>query len=184
MFWLAWSQPLRWGPHLVKDMEMVLLLEFFVVHSSGFLAVFGRVRPIAAGLCLFYLLFVGIICFATGSPWILGAFAWLLFSKLHLKLPGTAAASQAAALREQLFDWPFSVVAYLGSLVAGIAIWDAPRLGITDEVFAAAGLKGAGLFEDQPWKAMAAGVIYFSATGLWRMRLWRWRRRASAAVLP
>jgi hypothetical protein len=184
MFWLAWSQPLRWGPHLVKDMEVALLLEFFVIHSSGFLAVFGRFRPVAAGLCLFYLLIVGVICLSTGSPWALAAFAWLLFSKLHLRLPGTAAAAQAAALRELIIDWPFSVAIYLVSLVLGLAVLDAPRLGISDAVFATAGLKDAGLFEDQPWKAMAAGLIYFSLIGLWRMHLWRLLRRTPAPVLP
>jgi hypothetical protein len=49
------------------------------------------------------------------------------------------------------------------------------RGGINDRVFIDAGLKDAGLFEDRPWTALAAGSLYFTAMGLWRMRLWRWR---------
>ena len=183
-FWIVWSDPLRWGAPQVKRMELVVILEFFVIHASGFLGLLGGNRLFAVGLGVFYLLFVWGIATAAGSLWMLGAFAWLLASKLHLALPGTSRASKQSALHEQLIDWPFSVAAYLGSFAVCLEALDVPRLGITDQVFADAGLKDAGLFEDQPWQALATGLLYFALMGLWRMRLWRWFRRAPAPVLP
>lgn len=171
-FWLVWSDADRFGAESVKRLELVLLLEFFVIHASGFFGVLGRKIYGFLGLAAFYLLFVAVLAWSLHARWLLVAFGWLLLSKLQVVWLSTRRAQ--LTVREQMIDWPFSVAAYLGSLVLCLAALDVPRLSITDQVFAAAGLAGAGLFEDQPWRALAAGTLYFGLLGLWRMRLWRW----------
>ena len=35
-------------------------------------------------------------------------------------------------------------------------------------------LPGGGLWVDAPWRVMAFGFLYFSATGIWELREHRW----------
>lgn len=177
--WIVWNDPARFGYEWVKRGELTVLLEFFVIHACGFYAAFGRSLPGFLGLSAFYLMFIVSIALSTESMWLLSAFGWLLFSKLQMSVQDLKHAR--FALHEQFLDWPFAVVAWLGSLVIGMAAVEVPRRGITREVFDLSGLAGAGLFEDQPWRALAAGVLYFSLMGLYRLRLWRWFRRTSTA---
>src|SRR5579859_5275568 len=95
--WIAWSQPWRFGPPLVKQMELVVVMEFVVIHASGFLGMLGRNRWLGGGLVAIYFLFAWAIAAGTHSMWVLAGLAWLLFSKMHLRLPGSSAASQQAA---------------------------------------------------------------------------------------
>lgn len=177
--WLSWQRPEVLGAEWVKIMVIVVLTEFFVIHSGAFMAAFGnmprtRRGRIGAhlGLASFYFLFIATFAFSLDAHWLFGAFGWLFFSKLLVTWSTTRGAR--LAIREQMIDWPFAVAAYLGGLFAGFTMFEAYRGGVSDEVFAAAGLAGAGLFEDQPWVALAGGALYFGAMGLYRLRLWRW----------
>ena len=171
-FWLAWSDPDRLGPELIKRLEFTLILEFFAIHAGGFFGYAASTVPIGLALGAAYLVLVGAVAQANHQLWLLGAFCWLLLAKLQMIWIG----GQRARLsrREQLIDWPYAVLVYMGCIAISMRAVEVPRLGISDDVFAAAGLQGAGLFEDRPWQALAAGMTYFSLMGLWRMRPWRW----------
>jgi hypothetical protein len=73
-------------------------------------------------------------------------------------------------------SWALSVAVYLGA-VAATAMLDVPRLGVTDAVRDAAGFDGSskGLWEAEPWRALAGAVLYFAAMGLSRPLLARWQ---------
>ncbi|MDP3859491.1 MAG: hypothetical protein Q8Q73_17180 [Stagnimonas sp.] len=177
--WLSWQQPEVLGAAWVKLMVITVLAEFFVIHSGGFMATFGnmpasRLGRIGAhlGLASFYFLFIFALAHSLDAPWLYGMFAWLFLSKLLVSWSANRGAR--LAIREQMIDWPFAVAAYLLSLGAGFIQFESANGGINEQVFVAAGLVDAGLFEDRPWTALAAGSIYFTAMGLYRMRLWRW----------
>lgn len=177
---LCWWWPAVLGAPWVKLMAIAMLAEFLVIHSGGFMAIFGnlpatRLRRVGAHLALaaFYFLFIWGLATGLDAPWLYGLFVWLFLSKLTVSWSANRGAR--LAIREQMIDWPFAVAAYLLSLVVGLLLFESVRGGINDRVFIDAGLKDAGLFEDRPWTALAAGSLYFTAMGLWRMRLWRWR---------
>ena len=73
----------------VKSALLVMLLEFFLIHATGFYTAIGgspRVsrtqRMLAlAGLTLFYLLMVGAFAWSFGEWWPLLAFLWLAVGK-------------------------------------------------------------------------------------------------------
>jgi len=178
--WLSWQHPAVLGAAWVKPMVITVLAEFFVIHSGGFMATFGnspatRRGRIGAhlGLAAFYFLFIWGLATGLDAPWLYGLFGWLFLSKLLVSW--SANRGSRLAIREQMIDWPFAVAAYLLSIGVGFIQFESLNGGITEQVFTDSGLAGAGLFEDKPWTALAAGSIYFTAMGLYRMRLWRWR---------
>lgn len=186
--WLSWQYPALLGVAWVKPMVITVLAEFFVIHSGGFMATAGnlprtRLGRVGAhlGLAAFYFLFIFALAHSLDAPWLYGLFAWLFLSKLLVSWSANRGAR--LAIREQMIDWPFAVAAYLLSIAAGFIVFETSNGGISEQVFADAGLAGAGLFEDRPWTALATGTIYFLAMGFYRMRLWRWFHRKASPGL-
>jgi hypothetical protein len=177
-----WLEPLRFGADGFKSGVLTLLLEFFVIHAGGFMAVLmnePEASPLkrslqVAGLGAFYLLFMSAFAWGFDAWWMLLAFAWLCFGKVQ------AIWSSRTPTEKDRFvaiaSWALSVAVYLGA-VAATAMLDVPRLGVTDAVRDAAGFDGSskGLWEAEPWRALAGAVLYFAAMGLSRPLLARWQ---------
>lgn len=174
VFLAAWLFPLHWGNALVGNLLLVMLLEFIVVHSSGFLGMTvldtsaSRARRVLAvlGFGAFYLSFVLAFAFIFQRTWAIWAFSWLLVSKLASIWfePSTA----ESARQQQL--WALSAVCYvLGAFAT--TLLPLPRLGITPEVVSQLGLPGSGLWVEQPQKVVAFGLLYFGllAAAKWMM---------------
>jgi len=179
MCWMAWRTPAILGAAWVKTLVVVVMAEFFVIHSGAFMGIAANLIEsrrqrilFQLGLVLFYGLFVFALATALDETWLYAIFGWLFLSKLLVSW--SANRGRLRAVREQMIDWPFAVTAYLGSLFTGFMAFEHARGGITPQVFADAGLVGAGLMEDQPWQALAGGCIYFALMSIWRMRIWRW----------
>ena len=176
-----WLEPLRFGDGWLKVGVMTLLLEFFVVHSAGFMAVVmydpetsRKKRALQVlGLSLFYILFISGFALGFDAWWMLSAFAWLVFSKLQ------AIWSDGPPTEKDRFiaiaSWALSVAVYLLSVGASV-MNDWPPLGVTSEVREAAGFTGGGEWEKDPWRALVAGVIYFSVMGFSRPLFALWQR--------
>ena len=173
-FATAWVAPLRLGPTAVRFFMYVMLLEFIVVHSTGFLGMTmlteanRRRRALKfAGLLAFYSIFAGVFSLASQSFWPLINF-WVL---TLIKVPGMVInrppVPAQRALREQ---WVVMIVAYI--VFAGFTtLMPLPHLGITPEVVAGQGFLTGGLWVEQPHRVMAFGFFYFGALGLWE--LWK-----------
>ncbi len=174
VFLAAWLFPLRWGNALVSNLLLVMLLEFIVVHSSGFLGMTvldgsaSRSRKVLAvlGFGVFYLCFVLAFAFIFQRTWAIWAFSWLLLSKLATIWfePSTAESTR----QQQL--WALSAVCYvLGAFAT--TLLPLPRLGLTSEVVSQLGLPGSGLWVEQPHKVVAFGLLYFGllAAAKWSM---------------
>lgn len=170
-----WAEPQRFGVEWFKSGVLALLLEFFVIHASGFMAVlmYDPETPKAkrslqiAGLGAFYLLFIGLCAWGFDASWMVWAFAWLLGSKLASIWSGGTPREIDRAVA--IGSWALAVAVYLGA-VGLTATVDVPRLGVTDAVRDAAGFDGKseGLWEAEPWRALAGAVLYFAVMGLSR----------------
>ena len=177
-----WAEPMRFGADWFKSGVLALLLEFFVIHASGFMAVLMYDPETAkatrslqiAGLGAFYLLFMSAFAWGFDAWWMLLAFLWLLFGKLQAIWTGAPPVEKDRFVA--IASWALSVAVYLGS-VAATAILDVPRLGVTDAVRDAAGFDGnsKGLWEAEPWRAIAGAVLYFAIMGLSRPLFARWQ---------
>lgn len=166
LFVLTWLEPFRFGPAAVKTGLIVMLLEFLVVHSSGFFAVLvydpeaSRAKRTLSvlGLSLFYLLFVLAWALSFGEWWPLGAFAWLIGSRL-----GSIWIDPVPLENErtrQIVFWALSVVLYLGGVLATVDT-PLPHFGIPPEIVPALGITGGGLWLEQPHRVIAFGALYF-----------------------
>ncbi len=172
-FALVWLDPSRSGLPSVRRLVMTVLLEFFIVHSSGFMGVIAignRNRPRAVwltlGLGAFYTLFIGAFAIGSSDWWLLGSF-WLLMAN---RLLGLLIGQAPDDRREFLImgTWAFTVAAYL--LAVGIGVMaNVPALGITASVIDARGFSVGGLWTEHPQTALAAGAIYFAIVGLWEL---------------
>lgn len=172
----TWLLPLYFDASAVKTLALVMLMEFLVVHSGGFLGAtvlgegFSRLRKSAAiaGLGAFYLLFAFAFSMAFQAWWPLLTFVWLLGSRFALVWLSPVA--RDAEVQRQMGLWAFSVAAYLAAVFAGVLIpW--PELGITAERMPLFGLSGEGLWIEHPQTVLASGMLYFAAMS-WSK--WKW----------
>lgn len=180
---LLWIRPDIPGPGMIRTVTLVMILEFIVVHSAAFmgsvalgvtntpaLVKYGKVKAVI-GLGLFYTLFVAGFALAFGTWWPIVAF-WLL--TLNRLLGAILTRDEPTALQQKAMaaGWAVGAVAYLlGAMVTTIG--PIPPLGITPGVVSAADLPGEGIWIDEPYRAVAFGVVYFGALAWWELS---WRR--------
>ena len=89
VFLIAWIAPAVTGPERIRNLMLTMLIEFIVVHSSGFyggimaMSDTSRVKRTFAllGFAAFYMIFILGFSFAFDSTWPILAFAWLLGSR-------------------------------------------------------------------------------------------------------
>jgi len=154
------------------DAVVLMLLEFFMVHagfmSIAAMAVEGRWRiVVAAGLGVFYLLFIVMIAWAFDAP----AMAVLVGALLAGRLGG-AALRGPGEMDARIIGSVVGVVCYLAA-VLGTTIPEAfPAFGFTpaalQELRPSFG-SSKGLWVEEPQRAVAAAVLYFLLLGIYEL---------------
>lgn len=167
IFLIAWVAPTRLGPDYVRDLTLVMAIEFIVIHSSVFYAIIVGVGArhstrVAwlAGLSCLYLVFVFGFSFEYHSTWPIFAFAWLFVGRfLHLWINPSSNEVEGARLVKL---WAVSVVAYLFGGLA-INLVPLPSLGMTS-AFVSSMMQsgGTGWSAGETHTTLAFGLAYFS----------------------
>lgn len=196
-FLVVWWNPLVFGPLSVRTAMLTMLLEFFLVHATGFFTVFANDRRgskwkrigAMAGLSLFYVLMISAYAMSFHEWWPLLAFAWLLAGKIAFvwtSRPDAGDPDGGDATFRGMAAWAGSVALFLGGVVY-TCIADIPRWGMTAALQPQFGLDmtSEGLWESQPHRVVAFGALYFGAMflakmawaawGVWRSRSYRAR---------
>lgn len=170
VFLSTWLRPDSVQPGLAKTLVLVMLLEFIVVHSAGFMGVAlagtmpaGRKVMAALGLGAFYTLFVGGFALAFKTAWPLWSFWGLTMNRVLGALVHRMDGS--GSMDYVVRSWAGGAVFYLLFAFATVLL-PVPRLGPTPAVVAGLGLEGGGLWIDEPWRPLAFGTCYFAAVGL------------------
>jgi hypothetical protein len=166
LFLVTWIDPRVFGAGVLKYAMAMMLMEFIVVHSAGFMSLvlwgssLGVVKKTLAtlGLGAFYTTFLVGFAHGTGSWWTVWAFWGLTVNRLTNALLSRKGGKQAQ--RNVTNDWVTSVALYIFWVVGTSALW-VPALGITPAVAASAALPGKGLWVDQPYRVIVAGAGYF-----------------------
>jgi hypothetical protein len=168
LFLVAWVDPERLGAEWVKNLMLVMLIEFVVMHSSGFYAMLAGMDDASrskrllmlTGLTLFYLAFIAAFAFAFHASWPLFAFGWLFLSRfMHILLrAGQAAADEAGRL---LMLWVASGASYLAGALATVLL-PLPALGLNPPFVATMHLEGSGEWIERPYTVIAFGLLYFA----------------------
>jgi hypothetical protein len=174
-FLITWIRPYALDERAVHKLTFVMLVEFLVVHSTGFFTAFSshdpfdpgneskarRKRALAlGGLTLFYLLFAWGFSASYGSAWPIVAF-------LGVSLPRFPALIRSGLGESETFRGMATWAAMTALYLAGVGITAAaniPALGITPDVVASQKFGIGGLWPEEPYRAIAFGAFYF--TGL------------------
>ncbi|MBL6750704.1 MAG: hypothetical protein ISP90_09280 [Nevskia sp.] len=177
---LVWLRPDLVGADWVARGVTTMLLEFFVVHASGFFAVVmysdvSRLKRSLAlgGLAAIYLAMLAAFAWGLHAWWMVSAFFWLTFGKIQAVWTGPRRREGSREQNAAIVAWAAGTACYLAA-VSATALLQWPVLGVTPQVAAAAGFQGTGLWEQQPHTALAAGVLYFGAMALVRVLVRRW----------
>jgi hypothetical protein len=167
VFLTAWIAPALLGPETVKDLMLTMLIEFIVMHSSGFYAVIsgldGARRSsrllMLSGLTCFYLLFVLAFSYGFGSTWPILAFAWLFVSRFaHIWIHPLQPAGETGRM---MLMWAASGAAYVVGAFATVML-PLPPFGVTPDFVAAMHLSGSGEWISRPYTVLAFGAFYFA----------------------
>ena len=166
-FLSAWIAPAWLGTDQIGNLMMVMVVEFFVVHSSGFYAGIlaatdtARAKRVLAMLCLIavYAVFMLLFYALSRNPWPIYAFVWLLASRFVHVLLAPADSEQAILRAVRL--WAVSVGSYVLGAIATILL-PLPPLGITPEVIASLSFDSAGTWSVRPHTVLAFGALYFA----------------------
>lgn len=168
MFVAVWLSPFALGELSVKTALLVMLLEFFLIHATGFFTAIGGSPKVPRatrmlsmlGLTSFYLVMVGAFAWSFGEAWPVLAFLWLAVGKAVWAW-GTRPGASDAAHASAMAAWGGSVVAYIFGAFFTILL-PMPRLGMTEALQDGFGLVGGGLWIEQPHRVVAFGAIYFA----------------------
>ena len=167
IFLTAWVAPQIPGPASVKNLMLVMLIEFIVVHSSGFYGGIIAMTDISRlkrtllmlGLATFYMTFILAFAYAFDSAWPIYAFGWLLLSRfVHL---WTAPANAERESDRMMALWAGSGAAYVIGGIATVAL-PLPALGMTPDFIASMHLPGSGEWVERPQTVLAFGTFYFA----------------------
>lgn len=178
-FLITWVAPLTFGEKAVTYFLLVMLLEFLIVHSAGFMGSVVFNKPLApgikvktlAGLGLFYGLFAAAFAVGFRAWWPLWTIALLTLNRILVVVTGGVPEG-----RERLFirkGWAVAALFYLVFAFATVLL-PVPALGITPEVIRLQAFTSSGLWIDEPQRVLAFGVLYFVGVGLSELVSHRW----------
>lgn len=168
-FLITWYAPYTFGEKSVSNMMFVMLIEFVVVLTTGFLAGIAS-RDDTKRNRLFMFVVIGGVCtlFAGGFALAFGA-AWPFFAFLLL----VAGKFSTVVLHPPDFDgqfllmanWAAMTVLYLSGTFLSVGMeW--PVLGVTPEVIAAQGFETGGEWMEHPHTVLVFGAYYFVGLGV------------------
>lgn len=168
LFLFCWMAPRAWRPTLTMELGTVMLMEFFVMHSSFiFIALssneqagLGSKLGALSAAAAFYLPVAGAFAWFNGGWWPLLAFAWLFLMRAVTVLQ--ASGSGAFERKRQRFHWAAAVGFYVLAAFATM-IPPMPRFG-----YLLGSVPWTG-WNVAPQNVMAWGVCYFGAIALLRL---------------
>lgn len=173
---IVWVSPFAFGQGAVKTVVLMMLMEFLLVHGTGFFTVIafaddlsrGKRLLAMLGLLAFYALFVGVFAWMFRAWWPVWVFAWLVVAKGFWIF--SAPREREQELQRQMTTWAFSVLLYLMAVFGGVFL-PLPELGLTPDVVSMLGLPGGGEWIERPHTAVAGMAFYYLAIATFKF--WR-----------
>ena len=172
---IVWISPFAFGQDAVKTVVLMMLMEFLIVHGTGFFTgivftddVPPRKRLLSmAGMLCFYGIFVAAFAYSFQAWWPVWMFAWLVIGKAVWIFINPR--DRAAEKERQMKAWVFSTIAYLAVVFMGLML-PLPELGITSALQPQLGLSGSGEWIEHPHIAVAGMAFYYFAMGWYKWR--------------
>ena len=178
-FVITWIAPETFGRQAVAYLMLVMVLEFLIVHVSGFFGVVVLHQPLSdrtrntslVALATFFAFLALAFSIAFQAWWPLWTILLLALNRLLIVLTGTLPEGRERAFIQR--GWGISAILFLACALV-TAFLPLPALGITNEVIQAQDLPGNGLWNDEPYRVLTFGALYFFAQGGSQLFSHRW----------
>ena len=178
-FMITWVAPLTFGQKAVSYFLLVMLLEFLVVHSAGFMGSVVFNKPLArrvkvrmlAGLGLFYGVFAAAFAIGFEAWWPLWTIALLTLNRILIVLTGNVPEGRERIIIRK--GWAVATLFYLLFAFATVLL-PVPAFGVTEAVIRLQAFTSTGLWIDEPHRVLAFGFLYFTGTGLSELFSHQW----------
>jgi hypothetical protein len=167
LFFWCWIAPGAWHPTLATELGTVMLMEFFVIHSSMFLVI-GADAPLGTRLTtgflvmLFYVPIAGAFAWWQGGWWPVLAFAWLLASRVLAMLAGQG--PDAFEARRGRYYWANGAGLYIVMIFAALLL-PIPQLGFANP----GAYVWSGRILRPPHEIIAWGFLYFAGQAVMKI---------------
>jgi hypothetical protein len=165
-FAISWVAPYTFGDHMLSRLELMMLMEFIILHSSAFLAFAMTMPPSRSlrigaviGLGLLYTMFVGAFSLSFHTWWPIASFWMLLANRMLAIVLGKAPKERDFGFI--MVGWVVAVACYLGYVLLTATV-NIPRLGVTLAVQNAQPSSVGGLWAQEPWRVIAFGTFYYA----------------------
>jgi hypothetical protein len=165
LFLWCWMKPGAWRASLPADLGLLMLMEFFVIHSSIFLVAAGGAGSAGARLTtialvvFFYMPVAGAFAWWHGGWWPVLGFAALLTSRVATMLAGQG--NDAFEAKRGQYYWVNAGGAYILAALLAILLLPLPELGFKFSM-----PQGWGqTWKVKPHEVMAWGFLYFAVEG-------------------
>jgi len=183
-FLITWIAPLTLDEKAVSYFLLVMLLEFLIVHSAGFMGSVVLHRPLAtgfkvralAGLGGFYLLFAAGFALGFRAWWPIWTILGLTLNRILIVLLGEIPDGKERQSIQK--GWAASTLFYVVLALLTVLL-PVPALGVTAQVIDLQAFTSTGLWVDEPQRVLAFGFLYFLATGASELVSHRWLPDAS-----
>jgi hypothetical protein len=165
-FAISWVAPYTFGDHMLSRLELMMLMEFIILHSSAFLAFAMTMLPSRSlrigavmGLGLLYTMFVGAFSLSFHTWWPIVSFWMLLANRMLAIVLGKSPRERDFGFI--MVGWAVGVACYLGYVLLTATV-NIPRLGVTLAVQKAQPSSVGGLWAQEPWRVIAFGTFYYA----------------------
>jgi hypothetical protein len=162
-FLATWIDQGALGEGMVVSLSLVMIMEFFVIHSAGFMAgiIYGSSEPESKikallGLGSLYFFFVVGIAMGFQTWWPVFAFWGMMGNRMMSIFTDGSEREKKRALITKM--WGNNIWCYLLSFFAAVLI-PLPSFGVSGSAFSH--LDMTGDFVDEPHRMMAWGFFYY-----------------------
>ena len=167
LFLWCWLRPGAWRPTLASELGTVMVMEFFVLHSSMFLVMGGEAglgTRITTGfmVMLFYIPIAGAFAWWQGGWWPVLAFVWLLSSRVLIMLAGNA--GDAFEAKRGRYYWGNGVGLYILMIFVALLL-PIPQLGFSNS----SGYVWSGRIVRPPHEIIGWGFLYFAGQAVMKI---------------
>lgn len=182
-FLWVWINPYAFGPQSVRDLLLVLAVEWLLVLSTLALiwlqpAADGPPRALHRLLVahvLSQLIALLVVAWLLQAPWVL--IALLLMAERQYRAWRTAPGSDARqrhAIEAGVAFGLFLVAVFVALMLP------LPQLGLPDSLWIEIERLGLGLHVDEVQPALALGLLYFAGSAVWRWQAEWWMQEVPA----
>jgi hypothetical protein len=165
-FAISWVAPYTFSDHMLSRLELMMLMEFIILHSSAFLAFAMTMPPSRSlrigaviGLGLLYTMFVGAFSLSFHTWWPIASFWMLLANRMLAIVLGKTPEERDFGFI--MVGWAVAVACYLGYALLTATV-NMPRLGVSLAVQEAQPSSVGGLWSQEPWRVIAFGTFYYA----------------------